>query len=173
MIEMIVQSFLSGLGSTILTEFLTLRREKKEAELQRRIRRELEGILYSSPPPSIILNDAVLNDIVRRLTVELTRQLPRKEWLTVQQPSDPSSQIAFPGPTVASWASNRLDCFVRGEDLHMWHMQWDGSCWSGWEVRGGILTSAPAAVSWGPNRIDCCDFTLILAIALTHIVAVA
>ena len=26
--------------------------------------------------------------------------------------------------------------------------------WSGWESRGGLLTSAPVAVSWGPNRLD-------------------
>ena len=54
----------------------------------------------------------------------------------------------------ASWAANRLDCFGRGTDNHMWHKWWNGSSWSGWEDLGGILTSAPAAVSWGPNRID-------------------
>ena len=56
---------------------------------------------------------------------------------------------------VSSWAANRLDCFARGTDSHMWHKWWDGSRWRGWEDLGGILTSAPAAVSWGPNRIDC------------------
>jgi peptidoglycan hydrolase-like protein with peptidoglycan-binding domain len=57
-------------------------------------------------------------------------------------------------PAVSSWASNRLDCFVRGTDNAMWHKWWNGSSWSGWENLGGVLTSEPAAVSWGPNRID-------------------
>ena len=63
--------------------------------------------------------------------------------------------VATSDPAVASWAANRLDCFVRGTDSHMWHKWWAGAGWSGWEDLGGILTSAPAAVSWGPNRIDC------------------
>jgi len=29
-----------------------------------------------------------------------------------------------------------------------------GSRWSGWESRGGLLTSPPAVVSWGPDRLD-------------------
>jgi hypothetical protein len=58
-------------------------------------------------------------------------------------------------PAVSSWASNRLDCFVRGTNNAMWHKWWNGSSWSGWEDLGGVLTSAPAAVSWGANRIDC------------------
>ena len=63
--------------------------------------------------------------------------------------------IITAGPAVASWAENRLDCFVRGADNHMWHKWWDGASWSGWEDLGGVITDAPAAVSWGPNRIDC------------------
>ena len=58
-------------------------------------------------------------------------------------------------PAVASWAVNRLDCFVRGMDNAMWHKWWNGAAWSGWENLGGVLTSSPAAVSWGLNRIDC------------------
>jgi hypothetical protein len=56
-------------------------------------------------------------------------------------------------PSVASWAPNRLDVFVRGTDNALWHKWWNNG-WSGWESLGGVLTSAPAAVSWGPNRID-------------------
>jgi hypothetical protein len=63
--------------------------------------------------------------------------------------------IITSAPAVASWQSNRLDCFVRGQDSHMWHKWWNGSSWSGWEDLGGIIIDAPAAVSWGPNRIDC------------------
>jgi C1A family cysteine protease len=58
-------------------------------------------------------------------------------------------------PTVSSWADNRLDCFARGLNSHMWHKYWNGAGWSGWEDLGGVITDAPAAVSWGPNRIDC------------------
>ena len=58
------------------------------------------------------------------------------------------------GVAVSSWAANRLDCFVIGNDRALWHKWWDGSAWRGWESLGGGLYSAPAAVSWGPNRID-------------------
>jgi serine protease AprX len=58
------------------------------------------------------------------------------------------------GVAVSSWAPNRLDCFVVGNDRALWHRWWNGSSWSGWESLGGGLYSAPAAVSWGLNRID-------------------
>src|SRR5689334_11786116 len=62
--------------------------------------------------------------------------------------------VLVAGPTVSSWAANRLDVFGTGTDNHMWHKWWDGSSWSGWEDLGGVLIDNPAAVSWGPNRID-------------------
>src|SRR6266851_1111660 len=37
------------------------------------------------------------------------------------------------GVGAASWAANRLDCFVKGQNNHMWHKWWNGSAWSGWE----------------------------------------
>ncbi len=58
------------------------------------------------------------------------------------------------GVGVSSWAANRLDCFVVGNDRQLYHKWWDGSAWRGWEGLGGNLYSNPAAVSWGPNRID-------------------
>jgi subtilisin family serine protease len=58
------------------------------------------------------------------------------------------------GVAVSSWAANRLDCFVIGNNRSMWHKWWNGSAWHGWENLGGQCYSAPAAVSWGPNRID-------------------
>ncbi|WP_219722163.1 S8 family serine peptidase [Deinococcus planocerae] len=63
--------------------------------------------------------------------------------------------IITAGPAVASWAPNRLDCFVKGSDNHMHHKWWDGTRWRGWEDLGGVIDDNPAAVSWGPNRIDC------------------
>jgi subtilisin family serine protease len=58
------------------------------------------------------------------------------------------------GVGVSSWAPNRLDCFVVGNDRQLFHKWWDGGAWRGWEGLGGNLYSNPAAVSWGPNRID-------------------
>ncbi|MBO0728072.1 MAG: hypothetical protein J2P57_02360 [Acidimicrobiaceae bacterium] len=61
------------------------------------------------------------------------------------------------GPSVSSWASDRMDSFVAdsgtGAVLHKW---WVGGQWSGFENLGGAVGSGtdPAAVSWGPNRID-------------------
>jgi hypothetical protein len=62
--------------------------------------------------------------------------------------------ILSSGPGVSSWASNRLDVFVRGQDSALWHQSMSGTTWSGWQSMGGIITSDPAAVSWGANRID-------------------
>ncbi|MGE5221073.1 MAG: C1 family peptidase [Omnitrophica WOR_2 bacterium] len=58
-------------------------------------------------------------------------------------------------PAVASWSQNRLDCFARGTDNHMYHKWWDGNQWHAWENLGGALASSPAVASWGPNRLDC------------------
>ena len=63
--------------------------------------------------------------------------------------------IITAGPAVASWGPNRLDCFVKGSNNHLWHKWWDGSAWQGWEDLEGVIDGAPAAVSWGPDRIDC------------------
>lgn len=63
--------------------------------------------------------------------------------------------IITSGVGVASWAANRIDCFAKGTDNHMWHRWWDGSGWRGWEDLGGVIDDVPGAVSWGSNRIDC------------------
>jgi hypothetical protein len=57
------------------------------------------------------------------------------------------------GPDVSSWASGRLDVFVRGTDARLYHRSFTGA-WSGWEGLGGVLTSDPTAVSWSNGRID-------------------
>ena len=43
-------------------------------------------------------------------------------------------------PTAVSWASGRLDVFVRGKDNALWH-KWYDRGWSAWESLGGVLTS--------------------------------
>ncbi len=58
------------------------------------------------------------------------------------------------GPSVASWASGRLDVFARGNDGSLIHKWYDGSNWLGWESLGGHLTSDPSAVSWASGRLD-------------------
>ena len=58
------------------------------------------------------------------------------------------------GPGVASWATGRLDLFVRGTDNALWHAFWTGTRWSPFENLGGVLSSDPTAISWGPNRLD-------------------
>ena len=66
----------------------------------------------------------------------------------------PSPGIAAgSAPAVSSWASGRLDVFVRGTDNAIWHA-WYDSGWNAWQSLGGALTSSPAAVSWAANRID-------------------
>jgi len=63
-----------------------------------------------------------------------------------------------PAGSVVAWGANRLDAFVLGTDLAMYHKWWDGSAWgpsvAGYEYQGGICMSAPEVASWGPNRLD-------------------
>ena len=54
----------------------------------------------------------------------------------------------------AKKADSRSDIFALGGDNAVWHQAWNGSAWSGWESRGGLLTSPPVAVCWDENRID-------------------
>src|SRR5262249_14536578 len=63
--------------------------------------------------------------------------------------------VATSAPAASSWASGRLDVFVRGTTNALYHKYWDGSRWQGWDQLGvDTFASGPAAVSWGPNRID-------------------
>ena len=59
---------------------------------------------------------------------------------------------------VVAWGANRLDVFVVGSDLELYHKWWNGSAWgpsvTGYEAMGGVCTSAPQVVAWGPNRLD-------------------
>jgi hypothetical protein len=57
-------------------------------------------------------------------------------------------------PAVASWGSNRLDVFYRGNDNQLYSRAWDGVRWIDHYCLGGTLTSEPTVVSWGPNRLD-------------------
>ena len=69
--------------------------------------------------------------------------------------SDAPRQSSSP---VVAWGANRLDVFVVGSDLELYHKWWNGSAWgpslTGYEAMGGVCTSAPQVVAWGPNRLD-------------------
>src|SRR5439155_9816098 len=71
--------------------------------------------------------------------------------------TDPPSYAEGESVGVASWASNRLDVFVRGNNGQLYHKWWNGSQWypaGGWEGgHGGCLMGGPAAVSRLANRI--------------------
>jgi hypothetical protein len=59
------------------------------------------------------------------------------------------------GPAVASWGTNRLDVFYRGQDGALYQKYFDGQ-WRGHVklTADNVIHSHPTAVSWGPNRID-------------------
>ena len=47
-------------------------------------------------------------------------------------------------PRVVAWGANRLDVFVIGTDMALYHKWWNGSAWgpsvTGWERMGGTIT---------------------------------
>ena len=57
------------------------------------------------------------------------------------------------GVAAASWAANRLDCFVIGNNRHMWHKWYSGS-WSGWEDLGrrALLATGGRLLGTEPHR---------------------
>jgi acid phosphatase type 7 len=57
-------------------------------------------------------------------------------------------------PGAVGWGGNRVDVFIRGLDLHLWHKAWTGTAWSGWEDQGGILGSGPDAASCSFGHLD-------------------
>ncbi|WP_328522454.1 M43 family zinc metalloprotease [Kribbella sp. NBC_00359] len=68
------------------------------------------------------------------------------------------SSTPEPAGSVVAWGANRLDAFVLGTDLAMYHKWWNGSAWgpsvAGYEYMGGVCMSAPEVASWAPNRLD-------------------
>ncbi len=74
-------------------------------------------------------------------------------WASPVSPP-PAGIAAGSAPAVSSWATSRLDVFVRGTDNAIWHASSNGAGWSGWDSRGKTIVSSPAAVSWGLQRID-------------------
>jgi hypothetical protein len=60
--------------------------------------------------------------------------------------------------SAVSWQSGRLDLFVRGRDLMVYHKSLSLSTWgpsaTTWEQLGGPTLGDVTAASWGPNRLD-------------------
>ncbi len=50
---------------------------------------------------------------------------------------------------LASTGDGRLDIFALGGDSAIWHQNWDGSRWVGWESLGGTFVTAPAVAPRG------------------------
>jgi hypothetical protein len=77
-------------------------------------------------------------------------------WSNTANLGKPNSATPTSGPTIASWASNRLDVVVRGADSAAWHRAWNqASGWSSWGSIGGTFTSALDCTSWDANQLDC------------------
>ena len=57
------------------------------------------------------------------------------------------------GPSASTWGGGRVDAFVRGVDMALWHRWHDGGGWH-WESLGGTPTSDASAVSWSSGRMD-------------------
>ena len=88
--------------------------------------------------------DSGYQDLWNELAAKFTTTTP---WYSM-------SGIATSSPHASSWASSRIDTFIRGGDNGLWQNTYNGTTWSGWTSLGGVLTSDASAVSWGPNRID-------------------
>jgi hypothetical protein len=81
------------------------------------------------------------------------RMYPRFNSFTDNMPTIASNF----GPSITSWAKNRLDVLAVGTDGSLRHQFSNdgGASWSGWvDNWGGVLTSGVDAVSWGVNRLD-------------------
>lgn len=62
---------------------------------------------------------------------------------------------ATSAPAAVSWATNRIDVFVKGPSNELEHAWWnDGGDWAGWENLGCCFDTAPTVASWGPGRLD-------------------
>src|ERR1700737_1108665 len=66
-LETLLGSFFSGLGSTIFQELMNLKRKKREEELRTVIRDELEKFMRMPSSPTITIDDALVDEVIRRL----------------------------------------------------------------------------------------------------------
>lgn len=58
-------------------------------------------------------------------------------------------------PSIGSFASGRLDLFVKGPNDHLYQKTFlDGSWQADWSDLGGSISSSPTVCSWGPGRYD-------------------
>ena len=75
-------------------------------------------------------------------------------WCLASRQRDPSCYDD--SPAAASWASNRLDVFWRGngDDASLYRRTWNGSTWSSPAGIGGSTSSSPAVAAPGSGKLD-------------------
>lgn len=78
-------------------------------------------------------------------------QFFHNQWQDLGAP--PAGFTESPGAVVRDM--NVIDVCVRGSDMHIYHIYWDGRGWYSWETLGGDLDSGPALTSWSSGRLDC------------------
>jgi murein DD-endopeptidase MepM/ murein hydrolase activator NlpD len=103
-----------------------------------------------SRPSSFLDQDVLLQDAdgVPKSTPEVTRNQTVRSGNFAQ----------LPRVAVTSGGPGRVDFFVRGTNLGVWHRYQD-STWHPWESLGsgpgtGYFVGQPSATSWGANRMD-------------------
>jgi hypothetical protein len=73
-------------------------------------------------------------------------------------PSPGSLPVAISGDLAAgSTGEGRLEIFALGADGAIWHQNWDGKNWVGWESLGGKYATAPAVVPRGSLEVFTSD----------------
>jgi hypothetical protein len=81
----------------------------------------------------------------------------RPAWFTWCRASRQGDAACYDdSPAAASWASNRLDVFWRGngDDGSLYRRSWNGSVWSSPSSIGGFTSSSPAVVAPASGRLD-------------------
>ncbi len=70
-------------------------------------------------------------------------------WLKVARNPPLPAQGITSGPAVASSGTGDYDVLVQGGNNDVWHVQYDGTAWSGWVSLGGPAAAGPAAATVG------------------------
>jgi hypothetical protein len=66
--------------------------------------------------------------------------------------------VAISGDLAAgTTGEGRLEIFALGADGAVWHQNWDGKNWVGWESLGGKYTTAPAVAPHGSLEVFSSD----------------
>ena len=86
---------------------------------------------------------------------------PADGWSAWEDLGKPQNVDLVFAPTVASWASNRLDVFSVGDDGNLHTIFWNGSSWSSWQFGNHgkppttQFAAEPSCISKAWGRINC------------------